>query len=51
MSDLHKSKRYDLKYMFNDTSRYFDNKITIDNPKLDTRIPDIYLAEIQLIDE
>ena len=26
MSDLHESKRYDIKDMFNDTSRYFDNK-------------------------
>ena len=30
MSDLHKSKRYDLIDMFNDTSRYLDDIFTID---------------------
>ena len=34
MSDLYKSKRYDLKLidMFNETSRYLDDIFTIDNP-------------------
>ena len=33
MSNLHKSKQYDLIYMFNDTFRYLDDIFTIDNPK------------------
>ena len=32
MSDMHESKRYDPKDMFNDTSRYLDDILTIDNP-------------------
>ena len=32
MSDLQKSKRFDLIDMFNDTSRYLDDIFTIDNP-------------------
>ena len=31
MSNLHKSKQYDIIDMFNDTSRYFDDIFTIDN--------------------
>ena len=31
MSNLHKSKHYDLIDMFNDTSRYLDDIFTIDN--------------------
>ena len=31
MSDLQKSKRFDLIDMFNDTSRYLDDIFTIDN--------------------
>ena len=30
ISNLHKSKKYDLIYMFNDTSRYLDDVFTID---------------------
>ena len=42
MSNLHKSKRYDLIVMFNDTSLYFDDIFTIDNPIFEKHIPDIY---------
>ena len=48
MSDLQKSKRFDLIDMFNDTSRYLDDIFTIDNPEFDKHIPDIYPAELQL---
>ena len=42
MSDLHKSKQYDLIDMFNDTSRYLDDIFTIDNPEFEKHNPDIY---------
>ena len=48
MFSLHKSKRYDLICMFNDTSRYPDDIFTIDNPEFDQHIPDIYPTELQL---
>ena len=48
MSNLHKSKRYDLIDMFNDTSRYLDDIFTIDNPEFKKHIPDIYPTELQL---
>ena len=48
MSDLHKSKRFDLIDMFNDTSRCLDDVFTIDNPEFEKYIPDIYPAELQL---
>ena len=48
MSDLQKSKRFDLIDMFNDTSRYLDDIFTIDNPEFEKHIPDIYSAELQL---
>ena len=49
MSDLQKSKRFELIDMFNDTSRYLDDIIfTIDNPEFEKHIPDIYPAELQL---
>ena len=48
ISDLHKSKRYDLIGMFNDTSRYLVDIVTDDNPELEKYIPDIYSAELQL---
>ena len=41
MSDLQKSKRFDLIDMFNDASRYLYDIFAIDNP-------DIYPAELQL---
>ena len=48
MSNLHKSKRYNLIDMFNDTSRYLDDIFTIDNPEFEKHIPDIYPTELQL---
>ena len=48
MSNLHKSKQYDLIDMFKNTSRYLDVIITIDNPEFEKHIPDIYPTEIQL---
>ena len=48
MSNLHKSKQYDLIDMFNDTSRYLDDTFTIDNPEFEKHIPDIYPTELQL---
>ena len=35
MCDIHKSKRHDLVYMFNDNSRYLDDIFTIDNPEFE----------------
>ena len=35
MSQLNKSKRYNLIDMFNDTSRYLDDIFTIDNPEFE----------------
>ena len=48
MLNLHKSKRYDLIDIFNDTSRYLDDIFTIDNPEFEKHIPDIYPRELQL---
>ena len=48
MSDLHKSKRHDLIYMFNYTSRYLDDIFTINKPEFEKYIPDIYPTEFQL---
>ena len=48
MSNLQKSKRFDLIDKFNDTSRYIDDIFTIDNPAFAEHIPDIYLRELQL---
>ena len=45
MSNLQKSKRFDLIDKFNDTSRYLDDIFTIDNPE---HIPDIYPRELVL---
>ena len=39
MSNIHKSKQYDLINMLNDTSRYLDNILTIDNPEFEKHIP------------
>ena len=47
-SNLHKSKRYDLIDMFNDTSQYLCDIFTIDNPEFEKHIPDIYPTELQL---
>ena len=48
MSNLQKSKQYDLIDMFNDTSRYLDDIFTIDNPEFKNQISDIYPTELQL---
>ena len=48
MSNLQKSKRYDLIDKFNDTSRYLDDDLfTIDNPAFAEHVPDIYPRELQ----
>ena len=41
MSDLHKSKRYNLIYMFNDITRYHDDILTSDNPEFDKHVHDM----------
>ena len=48
MSNLQKSKRFDLIDKLNDTSRYLDDLFTIDNPEFADHIPDIYPRELQL---
>ena len=48
MSNLQKSKRFDLIDKFNDTSRYVDDIFTIDNPEFAEHVPDIYPRELQL---
>ena len=46
MSHLHKSKRYDLIDMFNDTrSRYLEDIFTIDDPEFEKHIPDYNVSE------
>ena len=40
MSNLKKSKRFDPIDKFNDTSRYLDDILTIDNPEFAEHIPD-----------
>ena len=50
MSNLHKSKQYDIIDMFNDTPRlYLDDIFTIDNPELEKHIPDIYPTEPKIL--
>ena len=48
MLNLQKSKRFDLMDKFNDTSRYLDDILTIDNPAFAEHIPDMYPRELQL---
>ena len=48
VSNLQKSKRFDLIDKFNDTSRYLDDIFTIDNPAFAEHISDIYPRELQL---
>ena len=48
MSNLQKSKRFDLIDKFNDTSRYLDDIFTIDYLAFAEHITDIYPREIQL---
>ena len=49
MSNLHKSKQYDLKDTFNDTSRYLDDILlfTIDYPEFEKHIL-VYPMDLQL---
>ena len=47
MSNLQKSKRFDIIDKFNDTSRYLDDLFTSDNPEFAEHIPDIYPRELQ----
>ena len=48
MSHLHKTKRYDLIDMLNDTSRYLDDIFIIDNSEFDKHIPDEYPKDLKL---
>ena len=48
MSNLHKSKQYELIDMFNGTSRYLDDIFTSDNQEFEKHIPDIYPTERKL---
>ena len=48
MSNLQKSKGFDLIDKFNDTSQYIDDIFTIHKPGLAEHIPDIYPTELQL---
>ena len=48
MSNLQKSKRFDLIDKFNDTSRHLYDISTIDNPSFAEHFPDIYPRELQL---
>ena len=48
MSDLQKSKRFDLIDMFNGTSPYLYDIFTIGNPAFEKYIPDLYPAKLQL---
>ena len=48
MSNLQKSKWFDLLDKFNDTSQYLDDIFTVDNPEFVEHIPDIYPRELQL---
>ena len=48
MSNLQKSKLFDLIDKFNNTSRYLDDIFIIDNPEFAEHIPDIYPRELQL---
>ena len=48
MTNLQKSKLFDLIDKFNNTSWYLDDIFTIDNPEYAEHIPDIYQRELQL---
>ena len=48
MSNLQKSKRFDVIDKFNDTFRYLDDIFIIDNPTFAEHIPDIYPRELRL---
>ena len=46
MSNLHKSKRYVIIDMLNDTSQYLDDIFTINYPEFEKHISDIYPTEL-----
>ena len=48
MSNLHKSKQYDLIDIINDASRYLYDILTIDNPEFEIHFPDIFPTELKL---
>ena len=48
MSNLQKTKRFDLIDKFNDTSRYLEYIFTVNNPVFAYHISDIYPRELQL---
>ena len=48
MSNLQKSKRFDIIDKFNDTSRSRDDIFIIHNPAIADHIPDMYPRELQL---
>ena len=48
MTKLQKSKRTDLIDMFNETSRYLDDILTVDNPDFERYISEIYPPELEL---
>ena len=48
MSNLQKSKQFELVHKFNDTSRYLDDVFTIDNSEFAEHISGIYPRELQL---
>ena len=49
MSSLHKSKQLYLVEMFNDTTRYLDDILTIKNPEFEKKhISNIYPTELRL---
>ena len=48
MSNLYKSRQYDLIDLFNDNSQYLDDVSKIDKPEFEKRVPDIYPTELQL---
>ena len=48
MSNLKKSKRFDLIEKFNDTSRHLHDIFVFDNPEFVEHISEIYQRELQL---
>ena len=51
MSNLHKSKQYDIIDMFNDTSLYLDDIFTIDNPEFEKHIPELQMNKANTPDK
>lgn len=48
MSNLRKDNKIDIINAFNDTSRYLDDILNLDNPFFETMVSDIYPKELQL---